>query len=447
MHRLIKRQLLRIFKDVADLPAWLQPFIESVNQAYEQFDDDRILLERSLELSSQELTQRNSEMRAVFQAFPDSFFWLDADGTIVDFKGGKAELSGLSPSSIIGKKIYDIAIASDTTAVMSALKTVRVADEIAVIEYSALSHGAQQHYEARFIPLVQGRVIGIIRNITSRKLGEEALKLAEEKYRTIFENAIEGLFLTTPEGKYVSANPAQAAIHGYESPDDLVRSVTDLRTQQYADPRDRDRIVAELRTSGEVKNREIRALRKDGTQIWASVNARAIHDADGNLKYIEGSYVDISSRKEAEASLQRSYEELERRVVERTAALTSPMNPCSWKSRNEKRSRPNFALPKRRLRTLVGLNLTSFPWSRMSCALRSLLSWALQRSSATGWSKRSSPSLFWTRLKLAAPWTRSRKTSASSFPKANGSPTLSMTCSTSLNSTRARSNSAWSLCP
>src|SRR5271154_6599548 len=88
MNSLLKRQLKKYFPGSADIPASLQPFIDAVEKAYTQFDDDRAMLERSLDLSSGELAQANSQMRAVFDAFPDLFFRLDAAGKILDHKKG-----------------------------------------------------------------------------------------------------------------------------------------------------------------------------------------------------------------------------------------------------------------------------------------------------------------------------------------------------------------------
>ena len=108
LHSLLKRQLKRHVESLLDLPVEYMPLLEAINQAYWQSDDDRKMLERSLELSSQELLQANSNMRAVFQALPDLFFRLDPEGVIVDFNGGREDDYYLDPATLIGKKIQDI---------------------------------------------------------------------------------------------------------------------------------------------------------------------------------------------------------------------------------------------------------------------------------------------------------------------------------------------------
>ena len=108
MHTLLKRQLKRHLSDPESLQDDFRSFIDSVNQAYEQFDTDRNMVERSLELSSHELLQANSEMRAVFQALPDLFVRLASDGTILDINGGTKEDFYIPPEKLIGKRFQDI---------------------------------------------------------------------------------------------------------------------------------------------------------------------------------------------------------------------------------------------------------------------------------------------------------------------------------------------------
>ncbi|MDA0267589.1 MAG: PAS domain S-box protein, partial [Cyanobacteria bacterium] len=159
-------------------------------------------------------------------------------------------------------------------------------------------------------------------DITERNQAEEALRLAEAKYRNIFENTVEGIFQTTPDGHYLSANPALARIYGYSDHDEMMVSITSIQQQLYADPQRRVEFTHLLQTEGAVTNFESQVYRKDGSIIWIAENARAVHDSDGELAYYEGTVEDITHRKEAEAALQRANEELEQRVTRRTAALT-----------------------------------------------------------------------------------------------------------------------------
>jgi ammonium transporter len=142
------------------------------------------------------------------------------------------------------------------------------------------------------------------RDITERKQANQALRQAEEKYRSIFENAVEGIFQTTRAGCYISANPALARIYGYDSPAEMVAALTEVQ-QLYVSPNRRAEFVELIETQGVVTRFESQTYRKDGSIIWISENARAVYDTDGSLLYYEGSVEDITQRKRTEAELRR----------------------------------------------------------------------------------------------------------------------------------------------
>lgn len=133
--------------------------------------------------------------------------------------------------------------------------------------------------------------------IRSREDVMRALRTAEEKYRSIFENAVEGIFQTTPDGQYISANPALARIYGYNSVGAMLRGIKDIQHQLYVDPRRRQDFADEIKIAGVVRNFESQVFRADGEIIWISENARVVRDEQGNLKHYEGTVEDISERK------------------------------------------------------------------------------------------------------------------------------------------------------
>jgi PAS domain S-box-containing protein len=144
------------------------------------------------------------------------------------------------------------------------------------------------------------RMFGTAQDITERKHVEEARWQAEEKYRVIFENAIEGIFQTTPEGKYLSANPALARMYGYDSADELIRSVNDIGQMIYVDPQRRNEFKRSIEAHGFVQLFEYEIYRKDRSKIWLCENARAVRDATGTIVYYEGAAEDITHRKRVE---------------------------------------------------------------------------------------------------------------------------------------------------
>lgn len=152
----------------------------------------------------------------------------------------------------------------------------------------------------------KGNIIGAvetIRDITEKKETEEALRKSEEKYINIYENAIEGMYQSTPDGRYISANPAMAYMLGYDSPEDMICSIVDIERQVYAIIEDRKRFKVSMERDGYVRDFETQLYRKDGSIIWVSLNGRAIKGSSGSPLYYEGFVVDITKRKKAETKL------------------------------------------------------------------------------------------------------------------------------------------------
>src|SRR5262249_28960107 len=135
----------------------------------------------------------------------------------------------------------------------------------------------------------------------------EALRRAEQKYRSIFENATEGIFQTTPDGHYLSANPALAQMYGYDSPEELLAVLTDVGRQLYVQPDRREEFTSAMRQNGKVQEFESQIYRRDGTVIWISENARAVRDElSGELLYYEGMVQDVTRRKYAEEEREKA---------------------------------------------------------------------------------------------------------------------------------------------
>lgn len=129
---------------------------------------------------------------------------------------------------------------------------------------------------------------------------------AEKNYRSIFEHSIEGIFQATREGKYLTANPAMARILGYDSPADLIASVSDLHTQVFVHPEACTEALALMDRQGSVKDFQIEAYRKDGEKIWLSMNIRAVRAETTGTTYCEGTIENITERKLTEEALKRS---------------------------------------------------------------------------------------------------------------------------------------------
>ncbi|MGB7445190.1 MAG: response regulator, partial [Coleofasciculaceae cyanobacterium] len=136
-----------------------------------------------------------------------------------------------------------------------------------------------------------------------RQRVKDTLSTAEAKYRSIFENAVEGIFQTTADGRYLSANPALARIYGYSSVEELLSSINSISKQLYIDPSVRHKFMALMEEEDAVSQFETEVYRRDGSVISIVENARAVRGSDGQLLYYEGSVEDITERKRAEERL------------------------------------------------------------------------------------------------------------------------------------------------
>ena len=146
------------------------------------------------------------------------------------------------------------------------------------------------------------------RDITDRKQAEEALLRAEYKYRSLFENAIVGIFQTTADGHYLNVNPALGRIYGYSSPLELITHLTNIEKQLYVHEKRRREFARLLQKNDEVSEFESQVYRADGSIIWIAENARAVRDPQGELLYYEGTVEDITERKQAEETLRQQAE-------------------------------------------------------------------------------------------------------------------------------------------
>jgi PAS domain S-box-containing protein len=151
---------------------------------------------------------------------------------------------------------------------------------------------------------------------------EEKLKIIEDKYRSVVENAVDGIFQVTPEGGIISVNPAFTRMMGYHTPEELVEGVADIWKQGCADPEDRVRFERILEEKGIIQGFETRRYRKDGSIIWASINARVVRNKAGKVLFYEGTIQDITVRKTADEHLKQNAEKLRNALVGTIKALS-----------------------------------------------------------------------------------------------------------------------------
>ncbi|HOS77182.1 MAG TPA: ATP-binding protein [Syntrophales bacterium] len=167
-----------------------------------------------------------------------------------------------------------------------------------------------------------GRLAGAYNQmLATLNRADVSLRQSGKKYRDIFDNAVMGIYQSTPEGLYRSVNPTLARIFGYTTPEEMIADVKDIRREVYVNPEDRTRFMRTLEQKDVVRGFETEFKRRDGSRFWVSINGKAVRDAQGNVVHYEGTIEDITAQKLAERELATYRAHLEKLVKERTAEL------------------------------------------------------------------------------------------------------------------------------
>ena len=260
------------------------------------------------------------QLQAVLEAVPGIVSWISSDLHYLGVNRHLANTFNLPVEAFAGKSLGFLQASEDFNDFVANFFAAPEQDNFREVE--AIVDGKPHNYLIAAQKYDEGRAaftVGI--DVTDRQQALEALQKAEEKYRTIFENAVEGIFQTTPDGRYLSANPALARIYGYDSPEDLMANLDNLEERLYIEPQRRRIFIHSIETEGGVIGFEAQVRRRDGQLRWISENARAVKDENGKIIYYEGTVEDITDRKEAEEKLRKLNEELETRVQQRTNEL------------------------------------------------------------------------------------------------------------------------------
>ncbi len=237
--------------------------------------------------------------------------FLSQDGILLLCNDTLAGMMGYTKEEAIGMSVPDLIAPEDREMVMNRQRSRLAGERLQEsYEFKLLHKDGSTHIPVMLsvgTGLYRNRpaVIGTLHNMTLERERESALQESEKKYREIYDNAYIGLFKSTPEGRYISANPQAVRYLGYDSEEDLIQSVTDIGTQIYADPKEREEAFRLLQTQGFIENFEARFYRKDGSIIWGSISAKVMSDEHGNI-IIEGTSLDINDRKMAELALEES---------------------------------------------------------------------------------------------------------------------------------------------
>lgn len=207
------------------------------------------------------------------------------DGTLADFSAGREALSDLGRLVIQGS-----IIAKDGASIPAGFSMSRWGDVSCPKGCSLAS---------RF------GYVCVVNDLTEQVAAASALREAESKYRTLFENALDGIFQSLPDGRFREVNSAMAAIFGYDSPLSMVREISNAAVDLYASPEDRLVFLEALKLKEQVSRFQVRMKKRCGSKIWVEISARAVRAKDGTIQLIEGILFDITDRKVTELDLRR----------------------------------------------------------------------------------------------------------------------------------------------
>ena len=271
-------------------------------------------LEKNVEESrrvAKDLEQEKKFSEKVLSSLPGIFYLYGEDGNIVRWNKNHEILTGFSAEEISIRKILDWFNEEEKKYIASRVEETFIRGKSDAEGHLVIKSGEMVPYYFTAIRMIidnRKYLLGMGTDLSKLKKTEDELRKSEEKYRQIFEYAVEGIYQTTPEGRFVSANPAMANILGYDSPQALIEKVHDIRKQLYVSQNDRDDFIRLIEKNQAVTEFEVQFYRKDEKKIWVSLHARPVYDDKGNLCFIEGFISDITERKEATEALREREE-------------------------------------------------------------------------------------------------------------------------------------------
>lgn len=281
-----------------------------INKKLEQKNNELQLEVSERQRLNDVLMVSEKDNRAIIDAVSDVIFEVDEEGNILFLSAAWQNITGFTTERSINNNMFTMLYPEDQSKQQE--------------DFSLLMKGQKQAYRSftrlriadgtfRAVELAVSmirkdenknlRIVGTITDVEERRRAERALAEAEKKYRTIVENAAGGLYQLTPEGLYLSANPAMARILGYNTPEEILRMVKNANGTVYANPEDRRGFIETLIKQDHLEGHETEVFRKDRTKIWVRENVRIVRDEHNNILYFEGSMEDITQRKQADIAL------------------------------------------------------------------------------------------------------------------------------------------------
>ena len=310
--------ILPWFARGTDSPYWvdLREWIRALAALVLLFDLYAIYQHWQFQRIRHQLAERDQIFQLISENAADMIALVDSNGRRLYNSPAYQKILGYSPSELRTTSSIEQIHPDDRARVSNAAERARQSGQGEPVEYR-MRHkdGSWRTLESTACAIRNARgqtdkLVIVNRDVTERKRAEEllqhnaALRHAEEKYRSIFEDAVVGILQITPEGRPVNINRALAQIHGYDSPEQLMREVDNLVRQLFVDPRQIDDLKRVLDENGAVRSAEMEVQCRDRTRKWVLANMRAVRSCDGKIALYEGTLEDITARKVAENRVQ-----------------------------------------------------------------------------------------------------------------------------------------------
>jgi PAS domain S-box-containing protein/putative nucleotidyltransferase with HDIG domain len=265
--------------------------------------------------AEEELRKKHEELEIMIESSPIMIYFKDTQNRFTRVNKALLEQTGLTKEEIEGKSNETINprdaaqfLQDDREIMASGKPKIGILETIKTRRGSMVLQTDKVPYRDK-----SGKIIGIIGfsvDITEQKKAQDALLRSEEKYRSLVENAQEGIYQSTADGQYITINPGFARILGYDSPQEMMKSVKSITHQHYVHPGDRQRLLNLVGKQGSITNFETEFYRKDDKRVWLSLSMHPISDKKGQLIYYQGMVQDITDKKKIEAERQENLKKM-----------------------------------------------------------------------------------------------------------------------------------------
>ncbi len=275
---------------------------------------------------------REEKFRTMFEEAPVAYHEIDEEGRIRSVNRAECEMLGYAPADLIGRFVWEFMAPEEREASRQSVRRKLSGEKsLAPGRRNYLRRDGQRitvEFHENHIYDNGGAIAGIrtiLVNITERALAELAVRESEFRFRSLFENVLEGVYQSTPDGRLLAANPALVRMLGFRSLDDLLQ--TNVAQDLYLDPRQRVETTAQLEHHGEVRNAELQLRRRDGRVITVLENSRAIfHPGSSEVLYYEGTLTDITDRVEAQLAL-KAERDFTNAIIDTAGVLLVVLDP------------------------------------------------------------------------------------------------------------------------